>query len=1273
MLRTSHRARPPAGGCLARACGLCLALAVVTVSLTHAQAGMPSASSDTAARVHFTHLDIDDGLSSARTVAVAQDPAGFLWIGTTNGLDRYDGYAVQAYRSDPQDPGSLNGSWIQTLYVDRSGSLWVGTTAGANVYDPDTDTFRRTPIGLQGQFISTLYQDSSGLMWLGTRGNGVYSFDPVSQQLTSYRHKPDDPRSLSNDQVQTVVEDRSGTLWIGTFGGLDRFDRATGGFTEYRHDDREPRSLSYDVVWDLLEDRAGTLWVGTDGGGLDAFDPSRRDFVHYRHDPNDPTTLSGDRIGCLAEDTQGALIVGTFTAGLSVLDPTRTTFGGARHHANDPSSLVNDTVFDCAADRSGLVWLATAGGLDMYDPLRQAVTLYRPGPNPSTDLASEIVAAVHEDRRGRRWVGTTDRGLDVVDRQTGQVTHYPADTTGQGLSNPYVSAITSDPSGAVWVGTHGGGLYRLDPDANTFTAYRHAPGNPRSLSDDTVMDLLVARDGALWVGTRSGGLNRLDPSTGTFTHYGHDPADPASLSADIVHTLAETANGDIWAGTIGGGLDRLDPATGAVRHFRHDPADPATLGDDSVNALLVDRAGVLWVGFAGGGLDSLQLAPGDPGRASVRHYREQDGLASDEVASMLEDGLATDATPGTLWIATGRGLSQLDAARQTFRTYGPEAGLPPEPLTRAHAIGQRGTLLFGSLGGLIELDPGELLADGYVPPIVLTDFLLANQRVRPGANGPLTRPVDRTDTIQVSWDQRVISFEFAALDFRRPGLNRYRYMLDGFDRQWIEVDSTRRLVTYTNLEAGTYVFRVTGSNGSGVWNPTGRTLTLIITPPWWATWWFRSLLAVLLIGGVDASYLWRVRTLQAQQRRLETLVAQRTNELQAALGTRDVFLRTLAHDLKTPLLSLTWHVEALQHSVQRGSPEPARLADDLQAIAAGAGEALAAIDELHDLTRLEAGAPLPLNREPIDLAAFVEQLVGARGATAPDQFRVEVRTAGLRVDGDRARLTRVLNNLVDNAVKYGRAGGNVYISIERDHDQGTEWAVVRVQDVGIGIPAGDLPQVFERYQRGSNATHIPGEGLGLASVRQLVQLHGGRVEVDSGEGVGTTVTVRLPLERVGSRADGTGRIAVDSGSQTPLASQSPPPSPRAHRGRRRVLVVNDDARFAASVRGLLLGCDYEARIALDGQAALEVLAGWEADLVLLDLIMPILDGWAVLEQLAQRPASSRPIVLVWSVAAAAELDRARQLGAAECLPRSATDPDQLLDAIARLLERSRTA
>jgi signal transduction histidine kinase/ligand-binding sensor domain-containing protein len=1090
-----------------------------TVARTDAREAPPTAQAARGAlpTLSFRHFGVDEGLSSWRANYLLQDHAGYMWIATPNGLDRFDGYRVRTYRNDPADPRSLSSSYVSTMYEDHTGRLWVGTHAGLDVYDPASDQFDRKVGENVISSVNALYEDRAGALWIGTFGSGLYQFDPTTQALIEYRHDAGDPASLSSNNVNDIIEDRSGTLWIATLAGVNRFDRAAGGFATYRHDPGDPLSLSNDAAWEIYEDHAGTLWVGTDGGGLNRFDPGNGQFVAYRHDARDPNSLGDDRLSRIFEDERGALWVGTFSGGVSVLDPSHTAFNVAHQDPTEFSSLSNNSVTDIKADRSGLIWIATAGGVDIYDPQWQAYTTYQRGPDSSTSLASNSVTAVHEDRAGRLLVGTRDRGFDVFNRRTGQVAHFLADSNGQGLRSPFVWDITSDPFGAVWIATYGGGLYRQEPESGKLTAFWRDANNPHSLSDDTVTDLFVDRFGTLWIGTRSGGLNRLDPGSHEFTTYRHDPANPMSLSHDTVRGLAQDRSGHVWVGTGDGGLDRLDRETGEFTHFRHDPSDPSSLGDDGVYALHVDRGGVLWVGLQGAGVDRFQPAPERTGGTFV-HYRERNGLASDEVLALLEDGYATDRTAGNIWVVTGRGLSRIDAQSRSIRSYGSAEGFPSAPYTRGHDTTEDGRLLLGSFNGLIDFDPRAAREDMYVPPIVFSDFLLAKGSIVPGVSSPLTRPIDLTDRVELGWTDRVISIEFAALSFRAPALNRYRYMLEGFDNQWTEVDSARRLVTYTNLDPGTYVFRVTGSNGSGVWNPTGRELTLIIDPPWWATWWFRGLIGALVASALGAAYVTRVHDLKAQQRRLEALVAQRTRALEEAmaalkdaLDTRDVFLRTLAHDLKAPITSLAWHVQMLSRAVHEERLEPDALNRDLRAISIGAAEAVAAINELHDLTRLAAGAPVPLQLEQVDLLALTSQLISTRLGSAQHHIELSSTERSLTVRADRARLARVLDNLLDNATKYSPAGGEICVRIDREEVDDVRWAVLRVEDRGVGIPTRDLPHVFERYQRGSNVAQIAGEGLGLASARQVIKMLGGSIVVESHMGVGSTFAIRLPV------------------------------------------------------------------------------------------------------------------------------------------------------------------
>jgi signal transduction histidine kinase/ligand-binding sensor domain-containing protein len=876
--------------------GTTLSLAVAAPAVTQAPTGSAHVKSSLRQDAIFTHITVEQGLSDQRVQAIMQDSVGFIWFGTNNGLNRYDGYDVVAYRHDPTNPHSLSGNFVEDLYEDRSGTLWVSTRSGLNAFDRRTERFTRyrhdpaDPHSLSDNTVIAIYEDRSGVLWLGTAG-GLNRFDRTTETFTAYQHDSANPRSLSHNTVRVIYEDRSGALWLGTLNGLNRFDRTTETFTAYQHDPANPRSLSHNVVWDIYEDRAGMLWLGTDGGGLNRFDPATGAFTHYRHDPDNPHSLSEDRVDSLLGDASGALWIATFGGGLSVLDAARQTFMTYRHDSTIPASLSNDYVADITADRFGLIWIGTHGsGVDVYSPQRQSFTIYRHDPKAATSLASDNVWTVYEDQDGALWIGTQDRGLDRFDRRSGQVVHYPPDPENpQRLGHPWVAALQQDQTGALWIGTYGGGLYRLDPVRSSFTAYRHDPANPRSLSHNTIVDLHIDRFGALWVATRGGGLNRLDPDSSAFTAYRHDPANPQSLSSDWVWAIDEDQRGSIWIGTLGGGLNRLEPATGQITRYQHDPQNHASLSDDSIWTLHIDRAGVVWVGTFGGGLDRF-----DPASGIFTHYRERDGLASDRIVALLEDGDAADPAAGNLWIATGRGLSKLDRDHKAFHTYNTTDGLPLTEYNRGGCRTRSGELLMSSIHGLIAFNPAAVRDDADVSPLVFTNFLLANKPVTIGETSPLRQAIDQTDTIELTYADRVISFEFAALSYRAPQQSRYRYKLEGFDDDWTEVGSKQRLVTYTNLDPGRYVFRVTAANARGVWNGTGRAIALVITPPWWATWWFRGLALALIVGCAFSVYAWRVNSLKGQQRALEAEIAERKQAEEALRASQDSLRRSNA-------------------------------------------------------------------------------------------------------------------------------------------------------------------------------------------------------------------------------------------------------------------------------------------------------------------------------------------------------------------------------------------
>ncbi len=545
-----------------------------------------------------------------------------------------------------------------------------------------------------------------------------------------------------------------------------------------------------------------------------------------------------------------------------------------RNDPANPTSLSDNYINALHEDRTGTLWVGTNNALNAYDRRMDRLTRYQHDPANPSSLSQGAINAIYEDRTGTLWIGTTD-GLNRFDRATGTFKVYRHDPQNPtSLSNNYVAALHQDRAGTLWVVTYGGGLNRFDPATDRFTAYRHDEADPHSLSTDNAWSVYEDRAGTLWVATDGGGLNRFDPASGTFTAYRNDPADPHSLTGDSFNSIVVDRQGMVWAGGASG-LNRLDPTTGRVTRFQHDPHNPVSLSSNNIFKIYEDRAGVLWFGTFDGGLDRF-----DPATEGFIHYGVREGLADDLIASIVEEGDAGDTAPGNLWIVRSRTLAKLNRDSQAIQIYDSGNGLPQVRFSRASFVSAQGELLIGSQSsGLLAFDPASLQTDPNPPPLVFTDFQLANKPVTIGDNSILKQAIDQTDTIELTYADRVISLEFAALSYRAPRQNRYRYKLEGFDQDWTEVDATRRLVTYTNLNPGSYVFRVTGSNGDGVWNQAGRAITLVITPPWWATWWFRVLAAAMIVGSAVGIYTWRVASLQRQRRALAALVAERTKEL----------------------------------------------------------------------------------------------------------------------------------------------------------------------------------------------------------------------------------------------------------------------------------------------------------------------------------------------------------------------------------------------------------
>jgi len=832
-------------------------------------------------RLRFEHISLEQGLSQSSVLCILQDSKGFMWFGTEDGLNKYDGYSFTVYRHSPGDPDSLSNNRVRSIYQDREGTIWIGTDGGLNKLDRETERFTsyqndpNDPHSLSSNYVSLIYEDRTGTLWIGTRGGGLAIFDRETAQFIHYQNNPSDARSLSSNYVSTIYEDRTGTLWVGTSdGGLDRLDRETGQFDHYlfsyyQSDPNDPHSLSHYPITAICEDRAGMLWIGTSGGGLARFDRETEKFSHYLNDLYNPHSLSNNRVLSVYEDQAGTLWVGTYGGGLNRLDRETGQFIRYQADLSDPHSLSDNVVWSFYEDRSGVLWIGTHGGLSKYDQGREKFAHYQADPDDPNSLSNNHVLSIYEDRGGTLWIGTHGGGLNRFDREAAQFTHYQHDPhSPHSLSHNIVWAIYEDQAGEFWIGTWGGGLNRFDRKSERFIHYRHDPSDPSTLSSDDVFSIYEDRAGTLWVGTSGGGLNRFDRKTETFTHYQADPMDPYSLSSNDVFSIYEDQTGALWVGTYGGGLNRFDRETGQFIRYQADISDPHSLSGNLVWSIYEDRAGTLWIGTDGG------LNRFDRATEVFTHYRERDGLPNDMIYCILEDNASPDGTRGNLWLSTNDGLSKFDPQAETFRNYDTGDGVQSKQFSGgACHRSSSGEMFFGGINGFNTFYPDTIKDNHYIPPIVLTLLTQGGEEVA------ADKAVESLEGATFHWPNNFFEFEFAALSYTQPEKNQYAYMLEGFDEDWNYIE-TRHFGRYTNLPGGTYTLRLKGSNNDGVWNQEGTSVTITIVPPVWETWWFRGIAILVLVGGVIGGYRLRVKSIEARARELENLVQERTREIE---------------------------------------------------------------------------------------------------------------------------------------------------------------------------------------------------------------------------------------------------------------------------------------------------------------------------------------------------------------------------------------------------------
>lgn len=798
-------------------------------------------------RQRFTRLSTIDGLSQTRVAQIVQDQQGYMWFGTQYGLNRYDGYDFKTFVHDIRDPDSIGAVFVTALHVDRDNRLWVGGAGTLDRFDPVTEVAEHVsliPDGGVGEQPTVVHisQDSAGAIWLAT-GAGLFRHDPVAGTTRLYRQKPDSPDSLSSNGVLFTGEDRLGNLWVGTTEGLDQLDPATGTVTLHV-------PLPDSVQVSFYEDQKGNFWIlGATGTGLARLDRTTNTVTRYSFHAQQPGPHDLTGVMGMVEDDTGSLWIGSPGLGLLRFDPEAgraVHFGTSR---SDPGSIPEDKVIGLFKDREGNIWAGHHSvPPSLFNPRQNLFETFRQGDGSPDSLQTDFINAMFEDDRGRLWIGN-DFGLTRINRETGRFTRFQ-----DGLNTkPMVIAVAQDQTGAIWVGTYGNGIARLNEATGQFERFVHDPADPDSIASNQVHRLLLSRDGTLWAGTGDG-ISRFDAATGRFTTYKADWSD--SLAQAYV-ALTEDADGILWLGTHFSGLHQFDPKTGEIQVFSADPATPDTLRDNMVPNVHIGADGIIWVGTQNG-LDRF-----DPATGTFTAIHEGAGESDRTISHILED------KAGTLWIGTNKGIVNFDPADGSFADYQSIVGLSGNDFT-GWATGFQsasGEMFLGGFSGGVAFFPDRLTEIQPKMPILVTElafpFLAAESIERLQADVP----IGGATALSLDYSANSLSLTFAAPSFVNPASSRYRYMLEGLEDDWHEVDATQRRATYTILPPGDYVFRAQAALTGNAWSTPGIALPIVIRPPWWQTWWFRTICGLGVAGLVSAA-LW-MRTMQVEQRERE--------------------------------------------------------------------------------------------------------------------------------------------------------------------------------------------------------------------------------------------------------------------------------------------------------------------------------------------------------------------------------------------------------------------
>jgi ligand-binding sensor domain-containing protein/signal transduction histidine kinase/DNA-binding response OmpR family regulator len=1143
--------------------------------------------------VLFSHLSTDNGLSGSSVNCILKDKYGFLWFGTADGLNKYDGYKFKVFRNKRGNSKTIPDNNINCLFEDKAGELWIGTSEGVTKYNRNDDSF--TSYG--GGVVYALFESFDGTLWVGNF-HGLRILDRKTKKIIPAASKSRQFSGMENISASCIYEDNHKNLWIGTRNGLFLYNEKWKKIQniEYNHD-MNLKGKSW--VASIIEDKYGNFWVGAESG-LYVFSYRNDTLLTQRKDIKIPEKLTG-RILSMCMDKDNVIWVGKEN-GLIRFNPANGAISIFQKKVSDEQSLSHSSIWSLYLDDQEILWVGTfGGGVNKYDRNQFAFERHQIFSSENSDLVANVITSFEEDVSGDIWIGTDGGGLFLWETNNNRFIAFNPESKSNYFPSYIIMTLKlSRNRKCLWAGTYDHGLIELNTKTGSMRLFNTQNGK---LKNNAVTAILEDRNGRLWVGTLGGGISILSNTAETKIESG-------TIAPFVsVTSLFEDTDGSIWIGTYYG-VQIYNPSLKTFTYFTPDNSDIA----GPINCISKDSENNIWVGTRTKGLQLFD-------RVTKRFitFSEDQCLANNIVNSIVEDD------QGYLWIGTSGGISRFGPRKHTFENYTREDGLQSNEFTKgAGYISKTGKVFLGTIDGFNTFYPQENKINSGIPPVVITSFQLADKSLPGGMYNPHS---NASPQITLSYDQSVFSIEFAALNFTVPEKNRYAYMLEGFDKDWHYTNE--RKATYTNLDPGEYIFRVIASNNDGVWNKKGTYLKIIITPPFWKTR-VAYIFYLLIIAGI-LYYIYK--EIKARERlKNEMLFQKLTAEKMEELNRMKLnFFTNISHELRTPLSLIIDPIRKI--IAEEVSASQTKTLNNL--IFKNATRLSNLVNQLLDFRRFSG--QYKLEAQHINLIETIKEICQTFEERAKEreiEFDLSFNTAFKDAWMDIDKLEKILSNLISNAFKYTPNGGKIQVLvstiIEKNEKRSLE---IRVKDTGPGVPQAYKQKIFDLFFQveGTKRYEMESSGIGLSLTKELVLLHGGQISEEGKQGEGALFVVKLPLQENIYSSKEAGSLAMETAKEDPFINNSEDSSKGIMDNSSDapiILVVEDNPELREYIAGDVLS-KYQVEQAVSGTEGFEKASLLIPDLIISDIMMPDGDGIELCGKLkADERTSHIPVILL---------------------------------------------